>query len=437
MATKRVLIISYYFPPSGGAGVQRVLKTVKYLRDFGWEPVVYTAENAAYPVLDPSLAEEVPADVTVLRGPIWEPYELYKRFTGQGKKKRVYSGIDSGEQQPSWTQRASVWIRGNFFIPDARAPWIGPSLRWLNDWLGTNSVDAMISSGPPHTTHMIARGLKQKFGIPWIADFRDPWTNIDFYHRLQLSKWADRRHRNMEASVLREADRVVTVSWSWAEDFRDLGRQDTEVITNGFDEADFPNEEIAPDPGFTIVHVGYINKDRNHEAVWRAIGELCREESGFASPLTLRFTGQTDPGVAELLRKYDLLDHAVFNDYVPHREVIRELKRARVLLLLTNDTPNVLGVVPGKIYEYLATGRPVLGIGVAEGDAARVLNETGAGTMCGFTDTEAVKQALRTYFAEYREGKLPGGGDPDAIRRFTRREATRRTADLLDQITAA
>jgi len=399
---KRVLIITYYWPPSGGAGVQRVLKTVKYLRDFGWEPVVYTAEEAAYPVIDESLLKDVAPDLEIIRGPIWEPYELYKRFTNQKKKERVYSGFMTDEAKPSLTQRASVWIRGNFFIPDARKFWIRPSVKLLTAYLNERPVDAILSSGPPHSTHMIARALKRKLGTPWLADFRDPWTNIDFYDQLMLTGWADKKHKAQEKSVIKEADRMLTVSWSWAEDFRRLGREDIETVTNGFDEADFPTMTTERDEHFTICHIGSLNRDRNSLPLWETLAKICEENENVA--------------------------------YMPHGEVIGELGRAHVLLLLTNDTPNVMGVVPGKVFEYLAARRSILAIGTTEGDAARILRETGAGTMCGFQDREAMESALIALFADYQNGGSAYAGDLKVIRRFTRRGATERVAEILGEM---
>lgn len=430
---KKVLIITYYWPPSGGGGVQRVLKMVKYLRSFGWEPVVYTAKDAAYPVLDESLRKDVPEGQTVLEGDIWEPYEAYKKFTGQGKKERVYSGFMN--EKPSFTQRASVWIRGNVFIPDARAFWIKPSIKFLSRWLKENPVDAIISTGPPHSVHLIAKGLKRKMGTPWIADFRDPWTNIDFYDQLKLTSWADAKHHRLEKSVIKEADKMVTVSWHWAEEFAEMGRKDIEVITNGFDHADFEGKETQPDPAFTICHIGYLNRDRNNRLLWESLSELAEELPAFREQLRLRFIGKTDEITFAELEELGLGDQTERVDYVPHDEVIDALGKAQVLMLLTNDTPNVMGIIPGKLFEYLAAQRPILGIGAPEGDSGRILAETSAGVMCGFSDKAKMKATVRLFFEHYQAGTLAEMASKEAIDRFTRKSATGKMAQLLDQIT--
>jgi glycosyltransferase involved in cell wall biosynthesis len=409
-----------------------VLKTVKYLRDFGWEPVVYTAKDAAYPVIDVSLLKDVAPDLEIIRGPIWEPYELYKRFTSQNKKERVYSGFMTDAAKPSFTQRASVWIRGNFFIPDARKFWIAPSVKLLKAYLTDHPVDAILSSGPPHSTHMIARALKRKFGTPWLADFRDPWTNIDFYDQLMLTGWADKKHKAQEQAVIREADRMLTVSWSWGEDFRRLGRADIETVTNGFDEADFPATMPERDQNFTICHIGSLNRDRNSPPLWETLAKMARANADFKAALRLRFIGKTEANTFAQLADLGLEANTEQVAYMPHGEVIAELGRAHVLLLLTNDTLNVLGVVPGKIYEYLAARRPILAIGTPAGDSARILRETGAGVMCGFRDRAAMEEALTNLFADYQKGSPAYAGDAEAIRRFTRRGATERVAEILD-----
>lgn len=429
---KKVLLITYYWPPSGGAGVQRVLKTVKYLRDFGWEPIVFTADNAAYPILDESLLQDVPDGQEVIRCPIWEPYELYKRFTGQRGKERVYSGFLSETQQPSLTKRLSIWIRGNFFIPDARAFWIRPSVRYLKAYLRDHPVDAILSSGPPHTVHMIARGVKAATGLPWIADFRDPWTNIDFYDQLMLSRWADRRHRKLERSVLRQADRVVTVSPTWQQELHELGAASVSLIYNGYDPADFAFEKPAPEAEFCFNHIGFLNNDRNPPLLWEAFGELCREIPGLREVLKLRFIGKTDHITLHQLTEQGLADRVEQIDYIPHAEVLLRLCSSQVLMLLVNDVPNVMGHIPGKTFEYVASRRPVLAIGPETADFAQVITQTRSGVVCGFEDKDKMKRTLLAYFRRYKKGEL--NTEPAEIDRYSRRHAAGEMAAALTQI---
>ncbi|MEO1449706.1 MAG: glycosyl transferase family 1 [Bacteroidota bacterium] len=429
---KKVLVITYYWPPSGGAGVQRILKTCKYLREFGWEPIVYTAKDAAYPILDQSLEKDIVEGQIVLRGPIWEPYELYKRFTGQNKKERVYSGFVSGKKKPSFAQRMAVWVRGNLFIPDARKFWIKPSIKFLDNWLQTNKVDAILSSGPPHSVHLIARDIKRKHQIPWLADFRDPWTDIDFYDQLMLTKWADRKHHRQEQSVLKECDKLATVSWGCAKGLEELGKADVRLILNGFDHEDFEGISAELDEKFTINHIGFLNNDRNPPVLWEALGQLCQELPAFKNDLTLRFIGKTDPILTHDLEKNGLQEATELVSYLPHAEVLPTLLRSQVLLLLINNTPNVLSVVSGKVFEYLAARRPIFAIGPTQGDAARVLHETGAGTMCDFEDLAGMKKEIMRLYMAYKAGKLEI--EAGSIDRFTRKYNAGLFGGILDEI---
>ncbi len=403
---KKLLIISYYWPPSGGAGVQRCLKYVKYLRNFGWEPVVFTPQNAHYPVLDESLKKDVPEKVEVIKGKIWEPYDLYRRLLGMKKGEKVQTGFLDEKKKPSKLKALSVWIRGNLFIPDARQYWINPSVKKLVQYLRHHPVDAILSSGPPHTTHIIARNVKRQLNIPWLADFRDPWTNIDFYDKLQLSKWADRKHKSMEQSVLKEADQVLTVSWHWAEDFKKLGCPNISVVTNGFDPADFEFDRPALSDKFTLSHIGSLNKDRNPPKLWEALATLAKEHPSFKEDLLIQFIGKTDYSVFDLLEQLGLKGNAKKIAYMPHNEVLQLTSSTQLLLLLINRTPNALGVVPGKIFEYLAAKRPILCIGPTAGDSARIVREAKGGAVIEFDDLATMKAQIWDYYQQYKAGSL-------------------------------
>lgn len=439
---KRVLIISYYFPPSGGAGVQRVLKLVKYLREFGWEPIVFTAKDAAYPILDKTLERDIPEGIKIYRHKIWEPYEWYKKFTGQKKEGTVYSGFISENKRISPAQKLAIWIRGNFFIPDARCFWIKPSVKFLLDELKKNPVDAMISSGPPHTTHMIALSVKKKLNIPWLADFRDPWTNIDFYDQLMLTRWADAKHKRMEEKVLTRADAIDTVSWHWAEDFEKLSGRKIDVVTNGFDEDDFIKGESEGEPDyakassgekkFVIAHIGSLNKDRNHPALWEALRELCDEQADFREKLLIQLIGKNDFSVYQDMEQNGLNRNLQRIDYLPHSEVAMYQQRAAVLYLPLNNTPNVLGIVPGKLFEYLAARRPILVIGDEDGDSARIVRGANAGVVCSFSDKSKIKNELAKMFSLWRLNNL--NVDAKGVEQYSRRKIAGQIAALLNRI---
>lgn len=400
------MIITYYWPPSGGAGVQRWLKMSKYLHEFGWEPIIYTPENAEYPIIDHTLEKDVRPGIKVIRLPIWEPYHLYKKFVGQKKEEKVYSGFLSENKPRSFTQKLSIWIRGNFFIPDARCFWIKPSIKFLTEELKRNPVDAIISTGTPHSMHLIAMGLKEKLGIPWLADFRDTWTTIDFYDQLMLSRWADAKHHRLEKEVLSKADRVTTVSWHWAEELSAIGNRKVDVVTNGYDEEDYKNLKRVPDKKFSISHIGLLSAERKLGNFWNALRELCDEEPSFKEHLVIRLAGKVDYEVLQEVESKSLMPFVEIKGYLPHEEAIQMQLDATVLLLVLNDVPNAKGHIPGKLFEYLASGRPILGIGPVDGDAARIVEETGAGLFFNVWDNTKIKNGLRQLFHTWIRGRL-------------------------------
>lgn len=429
----KVLVLTYYWPPSGGAGVQRWLKFVKYLRQYGWEPVIYTSSNPEYPAIDLTLRQEIPTDIKVIQTPIWEPYQLYKKLIGASSNQKVNaSGFISEKKNPGKIQKLSMWLRGNFFIPDARKFWITPSVKFLIKWLAMNHVDAIVSTGPPHTMHMIALKLKLKTGLPWLADFRDPWTNIDFYQDLHLTTWADRKHHNMELKVLHHADEVVVISQSMKSDFMKISNRPYTVITNGFDKADTEHVDTGIDSKFTIAHIGSMAKTRNPENLWKALMTLSESVTGFADDLVIKLVGTVDFSVLEMLNKYNLASCLQKIDYVPHDKIIEIQKQSRVLLLLINDTPNAKVILPGKFFEYMASGRPILCIGPHDGDAAQIIRETHSGFVADNNHLDDIIDKLTILYQKYKDNQDEVVADN--IAQYSREQLTSVMAQRLDEI---
>jgi len=430
---KKALIITYYWPPSGGAGVQRWLKFAKYMREFGWEPVIYTPENPEFPAIDHSLEKDIPEGITVLKTKIFEPYAAYKRFVGRKKNDSIKAGFLSEKNNSSLAEKIAVWIRGNFFIPDARKFWIKPSIRFLTEYLKNNHIDVIISTGPPHSMHLIALGLKKATALPWLADFRDPWTNIDFYQDLRLTRLADRKHRRYELEVLKNADKFVTVSWNWAKDFQKIYKRNIEVITNGFDQDDFPKTGLNLDEKFSIVHIGSMNKDRNPHHLWIAISELITELPTMRDKLEIKLIGSNDFSVLQNINKHGLEPWLTLLKDIPHADVLKHALTAQVLLLALNNTPNVSGIIPGKIFEYIASRRPVLCIGAENGDSARIINDTSSGQTVDFEDKVKMKRLLTTYFELYLKNDLKNFSSD--FLRYSRKSLCGQMTRLLNNIT--
>lgn len=427
---KKVLIITYYWIPSGGAGVQRWVKFAKYLRQYGWEPIIYTPKNPEYPSIDHSFEKDIPADITVLKTPIWEPYNVYRNLTGK-KNQAINAGFISENKKQSWKDKLSIWIRGNFLIPDPRRFWIKPSVRFLSDYLKENPVDAIITTGPPHSMHLIGMGLKKNFpSLPWVADFRDPWTNIDFYKDLNLTWLADKIHHKLEREVIQNADTVLVVSRGMEEEFAPMKPKKLQVITNGYDESDVQVGTLTLDGRFSISHIGTLNAARNPRIVWKVLSEICAENIDFKKDLQIQLVGKVDFSVMEDIQSYGLQEQLLKIDYLSHSEAIAKQNSSQVLMLLINQSGNAKGILTGKFFEYLAAKRPILAVGPTDGDAAVVLNETGAGVIVDFADEQATKTAIQNYYNQYKKGTL--SVQSESVERFSRRSLTGELAGLLD-----
>lgn len=429
---KKVLIITYYWIPSGGAGVQRWVKFTKYLRGFGYEPIIYTPENPEYPSIDHSLEKDIPADIQVIKSTIWEPYNFYRKLAGK-KNQSINAGFISENQKQSWKDKLSIWIRGNFLIPDPRRFWIKPSVKFLTNYLTENQMDAIITTGPPHSMHCIGYGLKMKFPeLTWIADFRDPWTNIDFYKELNLNYISDKIHHKMENKIIRNADCIVVVSKGMKEEYELLQPKIIQVITNGYDPSDVLLGTLKLDEKFSISHIGTLNAARNPKTVWKVLSEICIENPEFKSDLQIQLIGKIDYSVLEDMKNLNLINNLLKIDYLSHTEAIAKQQTSQVLLLLINQSANAKGILTGKFYEYIAAKRPILAIGPTDGDVAAILTETGAGKMVDFYNEEKTKEAILNYYNSFKNNTLTI--QSESIERFSRKYLTGELSKLLDTL---
>lgn len=429
---KKVLIITYYWPPAGGGGVQRWVKFAKYLREFGWEPIIYTAKDAAYPILDASLLDEVDKDMTVLKQSINEPYDIYKKWIGKPSAAPIDANFLSQGKKLNWKDRFAVWVRGNFFIPDARCWWIKPSVRFLSEYLSVHTIDAIVSTGPPHSCHLIAFDLAQKYKLPWIVDYRDPWTQIDYFDDLRLTPWAKHRHLSLEKKVLKHCDVIITVGKTMAVDLKTLTDTRTEVITNGFDEADRPSNSAHQSTGFLITYIGTMNDARNPEVFWSALSKLKKTGHPIVKSLKVQMVGKPEEVVFKSVSAFGLEDVVEFIGYVNHKEAIDFQNKASALLLVINKTHNNKSILTGKIFEYIASGKPIICIGPKDGDAAEILQEAKTGVIIDYDDVEAMENALiKTYESNGLSRTLP-----QEIEKFSRLSLTKKLATVLDRISS-
>jgi hypothetical protein len=396
---KKVLIITYYWPPAGGSGVQRWLKFSKYLRDFEIEPVIYTIDNPSYPILDKSSESEIPKDLEILKQAIFEPNSLLSIFGSKSKRE------SAGFLNPNPTFFGSIiqYIRANYFIPDARKFWIQPSVNFLSNYLEKNHIDAIITTGPPHSMHIIGLELKKKLGIKWISDFRDPWTEIDYFQQLPLTKKATKKHQDLEQVVLRKSDMVIVVGETMKDKFLKYTKR-IEVLTNGFDTIETSlTQEL--DEKFSINHVGLMNSDRNPTILWEVLNEISNTNLNFKNDLRIKLIGKLDDAVIQDLKVFD---HNTIETipYLDHKDVGKYQASSQILLLSINEVPSAKGIITGKIFEYLQAKRPILAIGPEDGDAAMILKNTNAGTIVGFKNKTALKATILKLYKDFKEEKL-------------------------------
>ena len=427
---KRVLVITYYWPPVGGSGVQRWVKFAKYLPSEGWQPVIYTPSNPDLGSVDESLLSDIPAEAEIIKRRIFEPYGIYRRLTGSKGQIKIEAnpGATGGK---SFLKRLSLWIRSNFFMPDPRCLWIGPSIRFLKKYLKEHPVDIIVSTGPPQSMHLIARGVSLATGIPWVADFRDPWTKIFYFKHLKLSSWARRKHFELEQKVLDDATAVVAVSPLVQADFAAMTSTPVHIVTNGYDESDYI-DAVEPDCRFNIVHTGLLTAEGNPVELWKVLGEKCRSDADFAASFRLTLAGKTDAAVLESIRKAGLDDYLTDMGYIDHNKAVLQQRKASVLILPIREEPETKAILPGKLFEYLAARRPIVGVGTGEGAMAAVLKETGAGHIFDWDDSTGISEYVDRLWEAFKAGDSM---TPDAdIEKYSRRMTTRKMVDIFDTL---
>ena len=442
--SKKVLIVTYYWPPAGGPGVQRWLKFAKYLPEFGWEPIIYTPENPSYPLVDETLIKEVPQDLKIVKTNIWEPYQIAEKFSKSNKK---FKGgqFDVGKNQ-SFVSKLSIFIRGNFFIPDARKFWVKPSIKFLKEYLTENHIDTIVTTGPPHSLHLIGLELKKELpNLKWIADFRDPWTEISYYKHLKLTSSSDKKHRQLEKSVFENADLTLATSYTDAENFRKNGAN-AFCVTNGFDvseslsvgELESLNETPKPSnyktlkPKFTLSYVGVLEQLRNPENLWKSLKDLCETNPDFANDFELKFVGRIDEIILQQLKHLGI-DHIVNNlGYLAHDESVNEMENSDLLLITNFPNESSKGIIPGKLFEYLATGKQIISFGPKDADVEKILNKTKAGKHFDYSENEEISDFILSLYKDWKSGKSIQNSAN--INEFSRKELTQKLAELLTDL---
>lgn len=427
--TNKVLIITYYWPPAGGPGVQRWLKFVKYLPDFGVQPHVYLPENPTYPIVDEKLISEVSTQAVIIKNKIWEPYLLAGLFSKKSTQK-ISSGIIPAATKQSLLQRLLLWVRGNLFIPDARVFWVKPSVAFLKKYIEEQQIETIITSGPPHSLHLIGLQLKSQVNVKWIADFRDPWTTIGYHKALKLSAYAEKKHKQFEKEVLNSADLVLVTSPTTKTEFQALTSQPIEVITNGYD-----TENVAPqtlDEKFTLAHIGSLLSDRNPKILWESLFELSQEFPDFAQDFELKLIGKTSEDVLKSIAEHGLEEYLNNMGYVSHEEAVAQQRKSQVLLLIEIDSPDTCSIIPGKLFEYMVSGRPILAMGPQGSDFASMVKSTNTGVFFDYHEKAILKATVLDWYRQYQKGQLKANAV--GLQQYARKNLTQQLVHVLAQV---
>jgi len=422
---KKVLIITYYWPPSGGAGVQRWLKFVKYLPQFGVQPIVLTVDPqyASYAQKDPSLLNEVNRDTEIYRTKSFELYRFYSWFS---KKKEIPYGGFANETKPGLFQKISRFVRGNLLLPDPRKGWNKHAYRKALEIIQNHSVDTVITTGPPHSTHLIGLKLQKKTNVQWIADFRDPWTDIYYYRQFYHTALARKADLRMEREVLEKADRLITVSKALMRLLNLKTRQNiqpkTTVLPNGFDEDDFKGKTGTRQDKFTITYTGTISETYDISGFFEALRKLDKTET---AKMKIRFVGKVPAAIPERIKnEFPELEQEL-TGYVDHQKSVEYLLCSSVLLLIIPKVENNEGILTGKFFEYLAARKPVLAIGPLNGDLAGIIGETGCGQLFGYSDSDGISRFIKNRLASAINP------EPRNIDRYSRRGLTEQLSKIL------
>ncbi|SHL90346.1 glycosyltransferase family 4 protein [Flavobacterium saccharophilum] len=428
MEQKKLLIITYYFPPAGGPGVQRWLKFVKYLPDFNVQPIVYVPENPTYPIIDEGLVNEISDKVIVLKNKIWEPYQLAAIFSKK-KTKKISSGIFPHQKKQTFLDKTFLWVRGNLFIPDARVFWVKPSVSYLEKYIKENNIDTIVTSGPPHSLHLIGLELQEKLNVKWFADFRDPWTTIGYHKALRLSNYAAKKHKSLEHKVLNSADTIIVTSKTTKAEFQAITSKPISVITNGYDIENVEKQTL--DAKFTLAHIGSFLSDRNPKFLWECLVELLKEIPDFKSDLEIKLIGAVSQEVLDSIQEFDLNSYLNLLGYVSHHEAIAHQKKSQVLLLIEINSEDTKSIIPGKLFEYMVSNRPIIAIGPQGSDFADIIKETNTGVFFDYSEKAKLKSVILDFYNQFLEGKLQANGV--GLQQYSRKNLTRQLAQLINE----
>lgn len=403
---RKILIITYYWPPSGGVGVQRWMNFSIQLKKNGWEPIILTPENPQFEIRDEKLFEKV-KDIKVHKLSIWEPFNLFHKLTGNKDRKNVQQGLVLEKSNKSLKDQLMVWIRGNLLVPDPRVFWVRKAAKEAIKLIKRESIDTIITTGPPHSIHLIGRKIKREIDVKWLADFRDPWSKWDVLDKLNTTSLVKSIHKKMELSVKKYADVSMTVSKRLAKSFNGVN-----VLHNGVTIENSNTSEPAFS-NFTIGYFGMLNELRNPRQLWQLLDQMCRENQVFASKLRVRIGGIVAESIKEEIRELSELSSRVeFLGYLPHDAMQEEYSKCHMLLLLLNKSANSNWILPVKFFEYLGANRMILALGERKSDLGDLMNPKDIGEILSYSELDGIRSFIEDVFEHER---LPNEEDVNAL----------------------
>jgi hypothetical protein len=431
---KSALILTYYWPPAGGPGVQRWLKFVKYMEELGWDANILTVEDGTYSAIDDDLVNEVPEGISIYKTKSRDPFRFYNMLKGK-KDGSVSVALINIDKKKSLVDRMAMYVRSNFFIPDARKGWVPYAVKEAMRIIDQKNIDILITTGPPHSTHLAGLKIKNKTGIKWLADLRDPWTTVYYNDMLPRTERTRRKDKKLEDAVLANADALTVVSPGMKKEFSDRN-QNIHVVMNGFDMSDMisRDENNNVDGKFRLTYTGNFKPNQHIPMIWDGICELIAEHKDFAKDFLLSFVGNVDASAPNYFISRGFEKQLDLLDYMPHHEATLKMQESSLLLFVVPQSRNNKLIITGKLFEYLASGTHILSVGPTDGDAAHILNKTGREAMLDYTDKEAFKQLLLDYYKKWKsgEGQL-SQLDTDMLDAWSRKASAEKMAGLMNE----
>ncbi|MBO6794891.1 MAG: glycosyltransferase family 4 protein [Balneolaceae bacterium] len=435
MSKKKALIITYYWPPASSPGVQRWLKFVKFLDQLGWETYVITPKSGSYPNTDETLLNDVPESTRVIRTSTMEPFRIFNVLSGNLKRGKVTSvGMGDLKGSPSLIKKLASYIRANWFIPDARKGWGSFAFKAAKKIILKENIDLVITTGPPHSTHLVGHKLSSKLGVPWVVDFRDPWTNIYYNSFLPRTKSTIEKDRKLETLVATSADLITTVSSGLVEEFENRAKK-IMLLPNGYDHEDFsdltPSEKSNK---FELAYIGNFKENQNCIALWKALQELIEENKEFGKHLKLSLIGNTHSQVLTSLEEHALLPYCSIEAFVQHHTAVRRMIDASGLLFIIPDTGDNKKIITGKIFEYLASRTPLISLGPIDGDAANILSDCERSPMIDYSDKTQIKARIFSLYTEWANHGSTATIENNLHQKFSRKQLSQELNNELREL---